>query len=172
VARQEQNLGLRDENRKFKFRKKSFEFNRLWVKVVWIARDWFRSNFFDISGYFIFSRFLIFSRANFKFEILEKSSIFPKCWCLGSFYSHVLLAFVFKFWNFVLSKIFCWFFPHPKKNLPKFFCSRGCSDRRIFWKILLLHKNIFCTRARIHSLQINIFGLERIFTLPEEYLRQ
>jgi hypothetical protein len=27
-------------------------------------------------------------------------------------------------------------------------------------------------RARIHSLQINIFGLERISTLPEEYLRQ
>jgi hypothetical protein len=27
-------------------------------------------------------------------------------------------------------------------------------------------------RARIHSLQINIFGLEGIFTLPEEYLRQ
>jgi hypothetical protein len=26
-------------------------------------------------------------------------------------------------------------------------------------------------RARIHSLQINIFGLERISTLPEEYLR-
>jgi hypothetical protein len=27
-------------------------------------------------------------------------------------------------------------------------------------------------RAQIHSLQINIFGLERIFTLPEEYIRQ
>jgi hypothetical protein len=26
--------------------------------------------------------------------------------------------------------------------------------------------------ARIHSLQINIFGLERIFTLLEKYLRQ
>jgi hypothetical protein len=35
----------------------------------------------------------------------------------------------------------------PKKNLPKFFCSRGCSYRRIFWKILLLHKNIFCTSS-------------------------
>jgi hypothetical protein len=37
---------------------------------------------------------------------------------------------------------------HPKKNLPKFFCSRGCSDRRIFKKILLLHKNIFCTSSK------------------------
>jgi hypothetical protein len=27
-------------------------------------------------------------------------------------------------------------------------------------------------RAQIHSLQINIFGMERIFTLPEEYLCQ
>jgi hypothetical protein len=44
---------------------------------------------------------------------------------------------------------------HPEQNLPKFFCSRGCSDKRIFWKILLL----------------NILGLERISTLPEEYLR-
>jgi hypothetical protein len=35
----------------------------------------------------------------------------------------------------------------PKKNLPKFFCSRGCSDRRIFWKNLLLHKNNFCTNS-------------------------
>jgi hypothetical protein len=34
-----------------------------------------------------------------------------------------------------------------KKNLPKFFCSRGCIDSRIFWKILLLHKNIFCTSS-------------------------
>jgi hypothetical protein len=39
------------------------------------------------------------------------------------------------------------FFHTPKKNLLKFFCSRGCSDRRIFWKILLLHKNIFCTSS-------------------------
>jgi hypothetical protein len=28
------------------------------------------------------------------------------------------------------------------------------------------------SHARIHSLQINIFGLERISTLPEKYLRQ
>jgi hypothetical protein len=31
---------------------------------------------------------------------------------------------------------------------------------------------ISSVRARIHSLQINIFGLERISTLPEKYLRQ
>jgi hypothetical protein len=34
------------------------------------------------------------------------------------------------------------------------------------------YTNISFLRARIHSLQINMFGLERIFTLPEEYLRQ
>jgi hypothetical protein len=39
-------------------------------------------------------------------------------------------------------------------------------------------ENFFCctkisfVRARILSLQRNILGLERIFTLPEEYLRQ
>jgi hypothetical protein len=39
------------------------------------------------------------------------------------------------------------FFSTPKKFFPKFFCSRGCSDRRIFWKIILQHKIIFCTSS-------------------------
>jgi hypothetical protein len=50
--------------------------------------------------------------------------------------------------------------PTPKKNLPKLFCSRRCSDRVIFWKILLLHKNMFCTSSNSKT----YFGLERMST--------
>jgi hypothetical protein len=52
----------------------------------------------------------------------------------------------YSIWNFVHTQ--------KKEYFEKFFC---CTK-------------ISFARARIHSLQINIFGLERKFTLPEEYL--
>jgi hypothetical protein len=49
----------------------------------------------------------------------------------------------------------------PKKYLPKFFCSRGCS---VFWNILLLHKNIFCTSLNSFALNKYLRFGKNIYT--------
>jgi hypothetical protein len=60
---------------------------------------------------------------------------------------------------------------HPKKIFRNSSAAEDVVTKEYFEKFFCCTKVSF-VRARIHSLQINIFGLERIFTLPEECLRQ
>jgi hypothetical protein len=60
---------------------------------------------------------------------------------------------------------------HPKKIFQNSSAAEDVVTEEYFEKFFCCTKISF-VRARIHSLQINIFGLESIFSLPEEYLRQ
>jgi hypothetical protein len=56
-------------------------------------------------------------------------------------------------------------YPHPKKIFQNSSAAEDVVTEEYFEKF-------FCYTKIIHSLQINIFGLKRIFTLREEHLRQ